>query len=150
MFTAYQVSEMLTHFDFNPGKRLAIAGNSLYCSETKAIAEASGLDVLLLDEEIYRLKGTEHIESVDTISADGTIHTYSVDALAVDGEFAMEHKMRELLQLEWNIDQDRADTKETQVHKRFPNIFVVGDAYKPDFNFLKQYENGYSIFGGTR
>ncbi len=158
-FTTYQVSEMLTQYSFLPGKHLGIIGDSEYALETALIAERKGLNVTLFShsltekncinyKSILGLQGDEHISSVEIETESGEKLQYPVDSLAVDGEFSMEHKLRDLIGIEWDIDAWQAGTEHNQQHPYFENIYLAGDAYKPKFNFLEQYENGYNLAGG--
>ncbi len=157
IFTAYQVSEMLTHYDFLPGKRLAVIGDSGFAEETVYLAEKAGIKTTLLSKEnlpgavryesILGLLGDEHISGIKITGADGKTETIEIDSLAVDGLFSMEHKMRELLEVEWDIENWKADTDESWNPADRPDIFLTGDALKPDFSFLNQYENGYNLAG---
>ena len=161
VFTTYQISEMLIRYDFIPGKTLGIIGDSEYSIETAQIAEDAGLEVTLFSKgdsgsrgvkykSICSLEGDEHISGVNIENESGKETFYLVDSLAVDGEFSMEHKMRDLLEVEWDINSWQAGTEHDQSHLRFSNIFLTGDAFKPAFSFLDQYENGYSLAGGLR
>ena len=162
VFTTYQISEMLTRYDFLPGKNLGIIGDCEYSLETAIIAEKEGIAVTLLSNSssagsrgikyktILSLEGDEHISGIVIENESGKETFYPVDSLAVDGEFSMEHKMRDLLDLEWNVDSWQAGTENDQSHPDFNNIYLAGDAFKPTFSFLDQYENGYSLAGGLR
>jgi len=157
-FTTYQVSEMLTWYSFLPGKNLGIIGESEYALETALIAESKGLNVTLFSnsisekecinyKSILSLQGDEHIGAIEIETKSGKRTHYPVDSLAVDGEFSMEHKLRDLIGIEWDIDAWQAGTEHNQRHPDFENIYVTGDAFKPKFNFLEQYENGYNLAG---
>lgn len=158
-FTTYQISEMLTQYSFLPGKNLGIIGDSEYALETALTAESKGLNVTLFShslpgkncinyKSILGLQGDEHISSVEIETDSGEKLHYPVDSLAVDGEFSMEHKLRDLIGIEWDINAWQTGTEHNQQHPDFENIYLAGDAFKPKFNFLEQYENGYNLAGG--
>lgn len=158
VFTAYQISEMLTRYDFIPGRKLAVVGDTQYALETARIAAKEGIEVSLFSKTalgdntirykaIKSLYGGEHISGIEIIDETGKPVKYAIDSIAVDGDFSMEHKMRELTGIEWDIEKWQADTGDKQQSKTCPGMFVIGDAFKPRFSFLEQYEKGYDLAG---
>jgi len=157
IFTVYQVLEMLTHFDFIPGQRLGILGESQYSLELAMLAHKKGIEPYFFSNsgieesfryrEIVRAVGDEHICALECILPSGDIETFNLDSLAIDGNWSMEHKMRELIGIEWDIDAWHAKTGENQSVPGHPEISVIGDAYEPRFDFLQQYANGYKVAG---
>lgn len=157
IFSTYQTTEMLTHYNFFPGEQFAVLGESYYAEEAYSIAREKGIARVFLSNgkytdavpytEIQGLEGQEHIDGIRIRTPEGKIRHFSVDSLAVDGDFIMEHKMRELLNVEWDIDRWQTKTGKNQCHPDFSNVYIAGDAWKPDFNFMNQYENGYNLAG---
>ncbi len=156
-FSTYQTAEMLTRYDFIPGEKLAIIGESSYAEETRRIAQEKGIETILFSNssfesavpyaEVTGLEGDEHISGIRIRTPENKNQYFAIDSLATDGEFIMEHKMRELLGIEWDIDRWQAETDTTQRHPDFTDVYIAGDAWKPNFNFLNQYENGYNLAG---
>ncbi len=156
-FSTYQTAEMLTRYDFIPGEKLAIIGESSYAEETRRIAQEKGIETILFSNSSFEsavpytdvtgLEGKEHISGIRIRTPENKTQHFAIDSLAVDGEFIMEHKMRELLGIEWNIDKWQAATDDEQRHPDFADVYITGDAWKPGFNFLNQYENGYNLAG---
>ena len=156
-FSTYQTAEMLTRYDFVPGEKLAVLGESSYAEETYRIAQEKGIETILFSNSGFKdavpytgiagLEGEEHISGIRIRTPENQNKYYAVDSLAVDGEFIMEHKMRELLDIEWNIVKWQAETDDSQRHPDFSDVYFIGDAWKPEFNFLNQYENGYNLSG---
>ncbi len=157
IFSAYQISEMLSLYDFIPGKQLAVLGESFYALETYKLAQKKGIAAVLLsnteqDEAVsyaavLKLEGEEHINGITVQMPDASTRHFAIDSLAVDGTFIMEHKMRELLDIEWDIDRWQLFTQDNQSHPVFPDVHIIGDAWKPEFNFMHQYENGFKLAG---
>ncbi len=154
-FTTYQVSEMLTRYNFVPGKKIALVGETEYSLETYHLAQKAEMEVLFFSNsgsngsipyrEIHSLHGNEHFEGLTIMGKGDRKEYYEADSLAVDGDFIMEHKMRELLDAEWDIDSWKLETKDNQSLQKVSNIHITGDALKPHFNFMKQYENGFYL-----
>jgi hypothetical protein len=157
IFTVYQVLEMLTHFNFIPGRHLGILGESEYSLELAMLARKKGIEPYFFSNsgieesipyrEIVRAVGDEHMCALEYITPSGSLETFSLDSLAIDGHWSMEHKMRELIGIEWDIDAWHAKTGENQSVPGHPEISVIGDAYEPRFDFLEQYANGYNVAG---
>ncbi len=157
IFSTYQTAEMLKLCDFIPGKRLAVLGESPYAEETYRMAQEQGLAAVFLSNgrytgavpyaEVLGLEGQEHLDGITIRTPEGKTRHFTVDSLAVDGEFIMEHTMRDLLAMEWDIDRWQAETGDNQSHPTYPSVHITGDAWKPTFNFLNQYENGFNLAG---
>jgi hypothetical protein len=157
IFTVYQVLEMLTHFDFIPGQHLGILGESQYSRELAILARQKGIKPYVFSNgviaesiryrEIVRVLGDEHMSALECILPNGEIAAFELDSLAIDGNWSMEHKMRELLGIEWDIDAWHAKTGENQSIPGHTEVSIIGDAYEPRFDFLQQFANGYNVAG---
>ncbi len=162
LFTTYQVGEMLTQYDFVPGKRLFVLGNSQYAYETARIAQERGIETIVgatggFDFRDERIHVHENIELLEVLGEKdrritgvrfldrGREVTVDTDALAVDGRFIVEHKMRDLLGLKWDLNGWHARL-ERGVYLD-DDIVLVGDANRPDCDFMHQYEKAFHLAG---
>ena len=66
-----------------------------------------------------------------------------IDSLAVDGKFIVEHKMRDILELKWDLENWEAKLKDGFYLN--DDIIIIGDANRPDCNFMYQYEKAYNF-----
>ncbi len=160
-FTCYQVGEMLEHYPFKPGENLIVFGESLYSLETALSAYNTGLSVKVVspgklklpvdwpaeieifDEAILKqVYGDTLFEGMLIQSGSGE-KCISGDCLAVDGDFVLEHPWREHLGVEWDLKNWKLDLSLKEMKKR--NLILVGDAYNPDPDFIRQYNFGLDI-----
>jgi thioredoxin reductase len=154
-FTAYQVGEMLEHYEFLPGRELVIFGESTYALETAAAARAQGLNATLVspaglphppasleDVPVYtnvRLKqvyGGKRFEGL-LLQHGGRELAVAGDALVVDGDFVLEHEWRTHLGVEWDLSAWRLALDEREMQRR--KLVFVGDAACPTPDFAAQY-----------
>ena len=160
-FTCYQVGEMLEHYPFKPGSNLIVFGESMYTLDTALLAYKSGISVKVIspgklelpknwpakikvyDEVILKqVYGDTLFEGMMIQSGSGE-KCISGDSLAVDGDFVLEHPWREHLEVEWDLKNWKLDLSLEEMKKR--NLIVVGDAYNPDPDFIKQYNTSFEI-----
>ncbi len=149
IFSAYQVGEMLTHFSFTPGEKLVVYGEDEYAVDLAKLAENCGLETILVyigdgdvdfdrlvRGKIKRLNGDLRLESIEIDSGE----VIKADSLAVAGKYVIDRIWREKLLIHW-------DLKEWKATSSHDNIVLTGDALKPDFDYVKQYENSRKLAG---
>jgi len=157
-FTSYQVGEMIEQYPFNPGENLIVFGDSLYTLDTALLAHKAGISVTVVSPSELTLPEnwpdniTVHKNAVlkqvygDTLFEGMLIQVGSAqisipgDSVAVDGDFVLEHPWRKHLDVEWDLKNWKLDLSLSQMKKR--NLVVIGDAFKPDPDFIKQYQSG--------
>jgi len=157
-FTSYQVGEMIEHYPFNPGEKLIIFGESLYTLDTALLANKSGISVTVVSPSELKLPEnwpndiTVYDNAIlkqvygDTLFEGMLIQVGSAqinipgDSIAVDGDLVLEHPWRKHLNVEWDLKNWKLDLSLSQMKKR--NLVVIGDAFKPDPDFIKQYQSG--------
>ncbi len=147
IFSAYQVGEMLEHFDFMPGKRLVVYGEDEYVADLTAFArdcgieavallpdhiELRGMDIPVVEGRIERLEGGLRLEKVILDNGE----EIQCDSLAVAGKFVPERWWREHGILYW-------DLKKWEGRSLYDDIVLVGDIKKPTFDFVEQYQESY-------
>lgn len=157
-FTSYQVGEMIEHYPFKPGEELIVFGESLYTLDTAMLANNFGIsvtvvspskmelpenwpeDITVYDEVVLKqIFGDTLFEGMLIQSGSAQI-SISGDSIAVDGDSVMEHPWREHLSVEWDLNKWELDLSMEEMKNR--NLLVIGDAYKPNPDFIKQYESG--------
>ncbi len=150
IFTAYQVGEMLTHYDFLPGEKLIVYGRGEYAAETALLAKECGLDVKIVFShepdfhldfpfllgKIVKVHGGLRVSGVDVRTAGNEVEELNGDTLVVAGKYVLERGWREIAGIKWDIDKWRGISDD-------PDIILVGDAFEPSFNFVRQYEESY-------
>jgi len=157
-FTSYQVGEMVEHYPFKPGEELIVFGESLYTLDTAMLANKSGIsvtvvspskmelphdwpeDITVYDEVVLKQIFGDTLFEGMLIQKGSAQISISGDSIAVDGDFVMEHPWREHLSVEWDLNKWELDISMEEMEKR--NLLVIGDAYKPSPDFIKQYEAG--------
>ena len=160
-FTCYQVGEMVEHYPFKPGNNLIVFGESMYTLETAILAYKSGISVKVISPGKLELPKNwpPEIKVFDEVILkqihgdtlfEGMLIQYgsgekciSGDSLAVDGDLVLEHPWREHLGVEWDLKNWKLDLSHDEMKNR--NLIVVGDAYDPDPNFIKQYNSSFEI-----
>lgn len=157
-FTSYQVGEMIEHYPFNPGKKLIVFGESLYTLDTALLAKKSGISVTVVspspmelpvnwpdDITVYDNTVLKQVYG-DTLFEGMLVQKGSAqisipgDSIAVDGDFVLEHPWREHLDVEWDLKNWGIDLSLEEMKKR--KLFFIGDANKPNPDFIKQYQAG--------
>ena len=157
-FTSYQVGEMIEHYPFNPGKKLIVFGESLYTLDTALLAKKSGISVTVVspspmelpvnwpdDITVYDNTVLKQVYG-DTLFEGMLVQKGSAqisipgDSIAVDGDFVLEHPWREHLDVEWDLKNWGIDLSLGEMKKR--KLFFIGDANKPNPDFIKQYQAG--------
>jgi len=160
IFTTYQTGEMLTEYNFLPGKKLFILGRCQYSYETAILAQKRGIETTIgsTGEFAFRDGKTpvyENIEILEVLGEKDKRMTgikflsgnkevmLEADSMAVDGKFIIEHKMRDILGIEWGLDTWRA-----RLERGFflnDDVALAGDANKPDYDFTHQYEKAFNL-----
>jgi len=160
IFTTYQIGEMLTLYNFLMGNQLFILGRGQYAYETAKIAQRCGINTTIgiegkFDFADEKLTVYENIELLEILGekdkkVTGVVFTHNnktitleVDSFAVDGKFIIEHKLRDILGLKWDLENNNA-----KLNNEFfleDSIIITGDAKKPDCNFMYQYETAFNL-----
>ena len=160
IFTTYQIGEMLTQYDFSQGKKLFILARGQYSYEVAKIAQKCGIDTAIGSTGEFNYKDDkipvyEKIEILEVLGEKDKRITgvkfkhnnkeviWDTDSLAVDGKFVVEHKIRDILELKWDLEKWEAKLKNGYYLN--DDILIIGDANRPDCNFMYQYEKSYNL-----
>ncbi len=148
IFSAYQVGEMLVHYDFLPGKRMAIYGDNEYAIDLAYLSIDCGFEPVLIFKGDHLPEGTEKMQVImgrikelkgglrlENVTLD-TGEVVEVDTLVVAGKFILERGWREKLKITWDLTNWRGISPDER-------LILTGDAHRPDFDFALQYETAF-------